>query len=823
MLLGGREPGEQREHLGVGQPQRVQGVGGVADLALAGEEHEDVGGLGARGRLGPQLLDGLDDAGHLVALGDDVAAVGVQLDERPVADLDREGAAGDLDDRHLAHDVPALVGGEVRGEAHRVDRRRGDDHLEVGAARQQLLEVAEDEVDVERPLVRLVDDDRVVAAQVAVALHLGEQDAVGHHLQPGRVAAVVGEPHLVADERRRARPASPRRSARRPTGRRSAGAGCGRSGPLAPRPSSRHIFGSWVVLPEPVSPATTTTWWSRSAARMSSRRSTTGRCSGYLSRAGSTASTGWAGMAPRIGRRRPAPRPVIRCHRTLPPPSGRPVPDFAAPVAATSSVAPAAYIRCACRPVGRREPPVVEEGPVDPLPRRRVAPTAACRARTRSRFTTRGHAQAAPRPGPARADGRGAGPPSSALGVPRAGGTRNDARRASRRARACLHDPEGQALPGRQPRPSTTTPAAVRSAPAVAPSRSTPPSAPVAREPGADGELPGIPLAVGHEQGGVGGHRRPVGDGDDRLQLGDHGRERPQGRDVVAGAAHPGQHPVGQRVGDAVDASGRAARPRTGRRPPGTARPPRRGGRAPPAAPRPARAAGGARPAARAEPSSTPAPTSATARSSSTAYACSASSTSSTAAGYDRLGLLHRRRRARAAARRPHRAASATASSTGPTSRRRAPNASPAGPSQVAPSRSRASTPASADSRRAVDASRSASSRTAPGWPGSGGRPLTTSPRTASATPRPRCRGRATRRSTAASPSPVSDSPSARRTRRHPPSSSSTAGPAAPGPSAHRSAAGSPMSRRSAPVSARATPSSATSAASTRIVVMAPR
>src|SRR3954466_1645857 len=42
--------------------------------------------------------------------------------------------------------------------------------------------------------------------------------------------------------------------------------------PCPPRPSSRQIFGSWVVFPEPVSPATTTTWWSRMAAAMSSRR-----------------------------------------------------------------------------------------------------------------------------------------------------------------------------------------------------------------------------------------------------------------------------------------------------------------------------------------------------------------------------------------------------------------------------------------------------------------------------------------------------------------------------------------------------------------------
>ena len=80
--------------------------------------------------------------------------------QRAVADLDRVGAAGDLDDRRRLPPV-----GEVLGEALGVDGRRGDDQLEVGPARQQLLEVAEQEVDVEAALVRLVDDDRVVAAQ----------------------------------------------------------------------------------------------------------------------------------------------------------------------------------------------------------------------------------------------------------------------------------------------------------------------------------------------------------------------------------------------------------------------------------------------------------------------------------------------------------------------------------------------------------------------------------------------------------------------------------------------------------------------------------
>jgi hypothetical protein len=47
---------------------------------------------------------------------------------------------------------------KLLAEALRVDRGRGDDDLEVGPAGQQPLQVAEDEVDVQAALVRLVDD-----------------------------------------------------------------------------------------------------------------------------------------------------------------------------------------------------------------------------------------------------------------------------------------------------------------------------------------------------------------------------------------------------------------------------------------------------------------------------------------------------------------------------------------------------------------------------------------------------------------------------------------------------------------------------------------
>ncbi len=87
---------------------------------------------------------------------------------------------------------------EVRGEAFRLDRRGGDDHLQVRPSRQKLAEVPEEEVDVEAALVRLVEDECVVAQEPAVTLDLGEQDAVGHQLHQGAVAGVVGEADGVA-------------------------------------------------------------------------------------------------------------------------------------------------------------------------------------------------------------------------------------------------------------------------------------------------------------------------------------------------------------------------------------------------------------------------------------------------------------------------------------------------------------------------------------------------------------------------------------------------------------------------------------------------
>ena len=83
-------------------------------------------------------------------------------------------------------------------EAFGIDGGGGDDHLQVRPLRQDPLEVAEDEVDVQAAFVRLIDDDRVVLAEQLVALDFGQQDAVGHQFDLGGPAHLAGEADLEA-------------------------------------------------------------------------------------------------------------------------------------------------------------------------------------------------------------------------------------------------------------------------------------------------------------------------------------------------------------------------------------------------------------------------------------------------------------------------------------------------------------------------------------------------------------------------------------------------------------------------------------------------
>jgi len=80
-----------------------------------------------------------------------------------------------------------------------VDRGRGDHDLKVGSPVTKTAQMTEQEVDVQRSLVSLVDDHRVVLAEQRVALHFGEQHAVRQKFNHGGRRRAIVETHLAAD------------------------------------------------------------------------------------------------------------------------------------------------------------------------------------------------------------------------------------------------------------------------------------------------------------------------------------------------------------------------------------------------------------------------------------------------------------------------------------------------------------------------------------------------------------------------------------------------------------------------------------------------
>ena len=132
VLLGLTQACKQRQHLGVAHQRLVaqvpaQVVGGLTDFALTRQKHQDVTLVVG---VAPELVH---------AIGDGVVQVVVtRLFKRPVALLHREHAARHHDDRRRAG-----PGFEVVGKALCIDGGRGDHHLQIGSARQDLTQIAQ--------------------------------------------------------------------------------------------------------------------------------------------------------------------------------------------------------------------------------------------------------------------------------------------------------------------------------------------------------------------------------------------------------------------------------------------------------------------------------------------------------------------------------------------------------------------------------------------------------------------------------------------------------------------------------------------------------
>ena len=153
----GRKRSEKRDGL-VADEARIAGKegGGFPYVALAGEEHEHV-------VVRRERCDRGGDVARQVAL--------FAVRRRHIDCLDGIHAARD------GHDAGAA---EKGGEASGIKRRRRDDDSQVAAFFQNALQDAEEEIDVEGPLVGFVDYYRAVSAQERIAPRFGEKHAVRH-------------------------------------------------------------------------------------------------------------------------------------------------------------------------------------------------------------------------------------------------------------------------------------------------------------------------------------------------------------------------------------------------------------------------------------------------------------------------------------------------------------------------------------------------------------------------------------------------------------------------------------------------------------------
>ncbi len=165
VLLGGRQPAVQGQDFQAVPVRLGERLRGVLHLTLAGQEDEDV-----PLSLTAQLVHRVADRLHLVRRAGvvpggtgtvpvraGVVIVVAVIERRTVPDLDGVGPP-----RHLDHGRLAKMLREPPG----VDGGGGDDDLEVGTRRQEPFEVTKDEIDVEATLVRLVDYERVVGAEI---------------------------------------------------------------------------------------------------------------------------------------------------------------------------------------------------------------------------------------------------------------------------------------------------------------------------------------------------------------------------------------------------------------------------------------------------------------------------------------------------------------------------------------------------------------------------------------------------------------------------------------------------------------------------------
>ena len=148
LLFPGGHSSEQSEHFGAPAQTAFQQVTGFPDVPFSWHEDEDVAIVGFE----EEIL-------HGIGRGFQESQVFRLLFWRRIPDLYRVQPSGDLNDRSIP---------KMRGKRGRVDGGGGDEQLQIGAPWQEVMEIAEQKIDVEGPFVRFIEDQCRIASQQRV-------------------------------------------------------------------------------------------------------------------------------------------------------------------------------------------------------------------------------------------------------------------------------------------------------------------------------------------------------------------------------------------------------------------------------------------------------------------------------------------------------------------------------------------------------------------------------------------------------------------------------------------------------------------------------
>ena len=121
--------------------------------------------------------------------------VPILVDRRgPIQHLDRIHASRDFQHRDRPHHRT-----KVGRKSFGINRGRRDNHLQITSLRNQTMQVPEQKVDIQGPLVRFIDNNRIVIVEKRPTLRFRQQNSVRHQLDMRLLGRGIGKTDFKAD------------------------------------------------------------------------------------------------------------------------------------------------------------------------------------------------------------------------------------------------------------------------------------------------------------------------------------------------------------------------------------------------------------------------------------------------------------------------------------------------------------------------------------------------------------------------------------------------------------------------------------------------